>query len=367
MIIPSQIVNHLMLYLPRFTDLFTETVTVNSASVGASNVISVNALNHGFSTGKKIITSGGTVRNSLDSATLNDNIVTFVTDFEHDLTAPLFSDDEKYLTLGGFGSVWDGQHLISGVPNRTSFQVTLPAGETVAPTITGAEYLVENRNPGIRGIYTITVTDINNFTYTLSGQPDLPIGAIDNIEINSGFRIYVASDAARAEAVYTKLAMNKPALFVIMTNVDASKDRMTTTDAVYDGTIQDDLLLRLLQNFGTFVIIPTHKDLSGGQAQDIAYGTLFNSLVATLFGFPFVDTDSRINYVVVSDGHGPSTYNSAYYMHAYDWQQSSAINYESGLLQDLNSVAFRNIESTFDLNADDMAQLQFNLNLDEEP
>ena len=359
MITPSEITLHLKTYLPIFTDKFTDLMTVISASVDSSNILSVNVEAHGKNAGDQIALTAGTTRNILTVAALDGDTVQFTTTSDHDLTKPSLPLDDQTLTLVGFGSVWDGEHDIIDVPNRRNFNIDLPSGETLAPTITGAEYLIESITANL---YTIaTVPDVDNFTIDLSSLPPLPVGTVDGINIISGFRISAAADFKRAQAVYTE--QTKAYLFLIMTDTDVSKDRHTFNDGVASFTPQDLNKLIVLRNFSTVVFLPTGADLSGADAQDLAYGSISSSLLQALFSAPF--STGATKYVSVPSGDGPAEYNTAYYAHTYDWQIPDTITYEDGFLP-LNDVAFRDIAQTLRLFNDSEAEMTVNINLDEE-
>lgn len=327
--------------------------------------MAVEVAGHGYAIGQKLVLSDGTTKNELATATLtsNDTAVEFTTVFDHDLIKPRLPLDDQLLTLEGFGNVWDGDHQILEIKNRRTIEIALPSGETVAPPIDGNQYLVESIFPGV---YLVSsVVDINNFTVDLSSFPDMPTGQVDNLGIISGFRIAGAADFERAKAIYAEQKTGEPYLYVIMDDVDISKDRKTENDAIAGFTDQDTNLLRILQNFSTTVFIPTTTDLSGVGAHDLAYKELFVSLLTTLFGFKDQGR-TAIQYRAVPAGHGPGEYNSAYYAHVYDWQLPGAITFEDGFIN-TQDVAFRDIEATFKLFNDDEATLEANIDLDEEP
>jgi hypothetical protein len=364
MINSSDVVKHLKTYLPSITDLFTATATVISASSNGS-VLSVEVAGHGYTEGQKLVLAEGKTENELATATLtaNDTAVEFTTVFDHDLIKPRLPLDDQFLTLGGFGNVWDGDHQILEIKNRRTLEVALPSGETEAPAIDGNQYLSENI---VAGVYPVgSVVDADNFTVDLSGLPDMPTGQVDSLGIISGFRIAGAADFERAKATYAEQQPGEPYLYVIMDDVDISKDRHTTNDSIAGFTDQDMNLLRILQNFSTTVFIPTTGDLSGVDAHDLAYKELYISLLATLYGLKD-EGNSAIQYKAVTAGHGPGEYNTAYYAHVYDWQLPGAITFEDGFM-DRKDVAFRDIEATFKLFNDSEAEMTVNIDLDDEP
>ena len=364
MINSSDIVKHLKTYLPAITDLFTASATVIAAS-SAGAVLSVEVTGHGYTVGKKLVLTGGKTQNELVTATLtsNDTAVEFTTLADHDLVKPRLPLDDQKLALVGFGSVWDGDHQILEIKNRRTIEIALPSGESTAPILDGNQYLSESIFPGV---YLVSsVVDANNFTVDLSKFPDMPTGEVDGLGIVSGFRIAGAADFERAKATYAKQNTGEPYLYVIMDDVDISKDRKTTNDAIAGFTDQDTNLLRILQNFSTTVFIPTTADLSGVAAHDLAYKELFISLLSTLFGFKD-EGRTAIQYRAVTAGHGPGEYNTAYYAHVYDWQLPGAITFEDGFINK-EDVAFRDIEAAFKLFNDDEAEMTANINLDDEP
>lgn len=360
---PSTIVKHLKTYLPLHTSAFTDLLTISAASMGASNILTITSTAHGKSPGQYIVITGGTTRNILVGATLQpDDTVEFETGYDHDLTLPALPLDDQTLRLAGFGSVWDGDHSIIDVPNRRNFNVNLPTGETLAPTLDGNQYLVESIPTGAYQVATVPTAD--TFTIDLSTAPPMPLGTVDGVTVISGFRIAAAANFERAKAAYSEQGDGEYYLFVIMTDTDVNKDRHSLNDAVAGLTVQDERLIRLIQNFSTSVFIPTTGDLAGGDAQEYAYGELTEALLATLFAAPM--DDSMIRYLAVPVGSGPGEYNSAYYVHVFDWQQMNVVNFEAGFnAQD--DVAFRDISQALSVLADDQAQMTLDIDLDVEP
>jgi hypothetical protein len=345
--------------------MFTSFLTVSSASVDASNILTVNSTAHGKSPADNMVVSGGTVRNPLSGSELIDDTVKFTTKYEHDFIKPSLPGDDQILMLDGFGNVWDDTFDIIDVPNRMTFIVNLPEGETLAPSVDESQYLIEERTAGVSGVQIIaTVPDVDSFTIDLSGIPSLPIGPVDDLTIISGFRISAVADFKRAQAVYSEQTSGDAYLFVIMTDGDVSKDRHTLSDAVADFTNQDLNKLSILRNFSTVVFLPTGADLSGVDAQDLAYSTIYSSLLASLFGFS-EESERAIKFKAVPVGDGPAEYNSAYYAHTYDWQLPTVLTFEDGFLQ-VTSVAFRDIAATFKLFNDPYAEMSVNIDLDED-
>jgi hypothetical protein len=364
MLTPSQIVAHLKTYLPLYTDKFTVSLTVASASMGASNVLTVTSTGHGLTVGRSVVLTAGTIRNPLTASQLDGDNVEFTTKNDHDQTAPQLEFDQDTLTLGGFtggDTAWNGTHDIEEVANRRNFTIALPAGETLAPSVDESQYLQERIFTGVYEV--VSVPDADTFTLSIADMPTLPTGTVDNLAITTGFNICAAANFQRAEAIYTEQDPADAYLFVIMTDGAISQDRHTFSDAHAAFTPQDENLLTALRNFSIAIILPTDDDTSGSDAQDEAYGDLYTALLKTLFGYEI--TGQPIPYKAVPTGDGPTAYNTAYYGHVYDFQLPSTLTIEDGFIPE-NNVAFRDLELALKLFADPEADFTANINLDDE-
>lgn len=365
MITPRDVMAHLWRYLPSVTTLFNETLVITNATV-TGGVITGTISTGTPIVGQSLLLSGIKVRNPIAAYVDNgDGTARFTTTNDHDQTEPRQRLDTQQLQLGGITpSIWNGLHDIDSVPNRRNFEIVIPAGAT---TPTGG-YLIEQPT-GVLGIGTVTAV----VGTTVSIQPAEGIfhydSVIEAITINTRIRARAAADITRAEAIYTKQATAKPFIFVIMTDVSVSKDRHTPNDGLASFTKQDMRLLRLLQNFAIAVFIPTQDDIGGDGAQHMAYGEIYEALTKIFYGFGFSD-QSAIDYVTVSAGHGPGVYNSAHYLHVYDWQVPNVVTFESGFdgqTPFITDVAFRDINQSLYVNSSDTAIMSMALDLDEEP
>lgn len=367
MIRPADIVFHLQANLPAHTDLFSDEI-IGTGVVSGGVVTVTTAGAHNLPVGRSFVVASGDFQNPITAIVLNpDETTRFTTQFDHDLTAPQLPNDPQNLVLTGIAAPWSGTFKTDSVPNRRTFEIETPAGETVAPAVEG--HLIETRPAGLAGIQTVeTVPSTTTFTFTApSNLPSLPDGQIDNLRILRGSRVTGAADLDRAEAQYTEKAAGQAALYVVMTDVDISKDRHTHNDGVATFTPQNFGKLTALQNFVTVVILPTAADdKTGFKAQSLAYDQVFRALTRSLLGLRPPDAETKMNYVTVPNGHGPSRQNTAYYVHEFAWQLPAVLGLDDGIQQSPD-VAFRDISSTWDVNSDDMAQLEANVDLDDEP
>jgi len=366
MIDPTEIRSHLRTFLPAFTDLFSNKITGATATTSGTTV-TVTATAHGLSVGNKIVVGGGTFENGIASVVDNgDGTVRFETDDDHDVTEAKERNDPKTITLDGIGSPWDGEQTIVSIPNRKHFEIKFPLGETVPPDISTA-VLVEDRS-GFVGVHVIaTVPTVDTFTFEITAFPSMPTGTVVGLEIITGTRIYGAANIERAQELYTKrVPDDEAALFIIMMDVDVSKDRHSLNDSTATFTKANTQKQFLLQNFATVVFLPTEDTTSGFKQSARCYDEIYRALVSVMFGFFFTDPDTSTKYLTVNNGHGPGVYNTAYYTHVYEWQTPSVITSDNGFLLE-PSVAFRDILSTWDNDSDPLTPMTLNIDLDDEP
>ncbi|MCP4489030.1 MAG: hypothetical protein GY820_17210 [Gammaproteobacteria bacterium] len=372
MIQPSDIVTQLQTYLPRVTDLFNNTIDATSATIGASNIMTVVTPSaHGLSVGSTLTVRSGLIEVSIVDFILgSDDTILFECSTDHDLTEPKRVNDLTEIELDGFtDSSWNGTFEIDRVPNRLNFSINVPDGAS-APVLNGNEVLRIERTVSVFGIRSVaTVPDTTTLTVDLGTDvPDMTGLSLYNLSIVTGVRISAVATIERATDIYTKNANNELWCFVIMTDVDVSKDRHSISDAFLTATSQNEMRLRLMQNFSLLVFIPTSDNLAGENAQELAYGDVYRSLLSVLYGYGgFTKSEDQSNFIVVNTGHGREEYNKAYYIHVYDWQLAVDINSSNGF-NFFESVAFRNIGGTLPINTlDNEEQLTLTINLDDEP
>ena len=365
MISPQEIVTHLRTYLPAVSTLFSDNLAATATS--SSNIVTVSSANHGLSVGSEITVQSGKIQNRISEVTLySDGITQFTVLSDHDLVAPQTEFDPQTLTLAGMGEPWDGDHVIHNVPNRRTFEIKTPASENNPPVLVNA-FLLESRSAGFVGTNTVSQIVSNDiFRFIISDDvPALPNGKILDVKIAKSVRVEGAADFSRATQIYTQYNADKPYLFVMMSDGDVSKDRHSSNDSIASFTAQNMQKQMLLQNFTVIAFIPTaQSDTSAFKAQNQAYSVIYPQLIKCLYGFRFNDVDTAQQYVTVTNGHGPAEdANSSYYAHGYDWQLPTVLTYKNGF--DFGqSVAFRNITQTLDL--DENAQLISNIDLDQE-
>lgn len=364
---PNDIVLHLQQHIPAFTNLFHSEIAATASASG--NTVTFTATGHGLAVGSLIILAGGRTRNTITAGTINaDGTTTFETAQDHDQTRPKQSGDQQNLTIADLPeSAWNGDFKIVDVPNRRTFEIDTPAGQTTLPTF-GNGVLVEN-NPFLAGLQTVaTVPDANSFTITVSG-PALPTGTIQDLRvITASPRVFGAANIDKALSSYSKDdATNiNPTLYVIIDDTDVSKDRHTLNDGLagfFTSNLQKQILI---QSFSVVAVFPTADQTRGFSAVVQAYTETFRALLSCLYGFEFDDPDAQQRYTTVCAGHGPGVDANAYYTHVYEWQIPSIITFDNGANLEPD-VAFRDVDLSLRLEQDDIDALTANIDLDDEP
>jgi hypothetical protein len=337
MLTPTEIILRLQNCLPFLTDYFHDELPVTSGSVinGILTITFPSA--HGLTVGQQIFINNALIRNRLDTAELTaDSTVRFTTNAEHDLTAYTSSTTPGTYPAGLSVIVEypiTGQETLlldpteAGVPGSYAFEAK---EGTAVPTITGEEYLLEDRAIGVKGAQLIdTVPTTTTITIDLSNVPSVPNGDLVISNIITRPRIAMVADQPRAEALYTKQNSNDAYLFLILADRVPSKSRLNDDDLIsLPGSGEKQLSIR--QPFSTLVILPTNNDLGAVEAKDFAYDDLFAILSTCLYGW------RETGYA----GDGQASYNTSYYAHIYDWETRALINYTDGY-QNTETVALR--------------------------
>jgi len=338
MLRPNDIVTQLQDCLPLLTDRFHDEIPITSAIVSSGNLVITFPEDHGLFAGEKIYIDQALIRNRLVSAAVTvDDTVRYETENEHDLTAYM---EERP------GRQWpNGKTVLLELPTPEIVQVTLdPTSAGVPssflfegvdgspiPTITGNEYLLENRAYGVSGFKTIDSVTPNTITIDLSDVPNVPDGAVIMEHILTNVRVCTVADLDRAKEIYTKQA-SKAYMFVIMLDRDASNGRSNDDDftslpgSSYRPT-------DIIQNFSVLVMVPCNDDLGANENKEWVYSDLFVILNQCLYGW------EKTGYK--SDGQ--AEYNTAYYAHAFDFEARSRIDFEDGYINN-KTVAFRDLE-----------------------
>lgn len=385
MITPSDIVFHLAEYLPRLTDLFSDNIGITTVvSSGGYTLTCDTATAHGLSTSSPIYFKSGKTPNTIASVTegaifpiqfpvtfdIAENLLTIEFQDVHDFTTPNARIEVEPLPCVGFNeAVWNVTLDIVSVLSDTVVVVEFPTGATTRPTFTaGAAIGYEERPLSIYGLQTVTSATTTQFIVALDSVnvPPIPDGTLIDVTATTAVRVAAVDNVTRADEIYTKMPDTDDLwAFVIMNDTDVSKDRHTLNDSTASFTHQNEMRLKMLQNFSIVVYFRTAASISGATAQELAYGDVLKALLKSLYGYSgFNDSDDVSDYVAVITGHGEGSSNVAYYTHVYEWQVPVDVNFTSGF-QFYDDEAFRSISGTFGMfETDNEEQLTLAITLD---
>ena len=310
----ADIVNQLRTVLPKYTGVFSGSVSVSGISSSGGTATVTTSAPHGLVTGRAVTLSGFELRTPIIGVSIDGLVVTFTTGSDHDLTL----NWQDTVRLEGFSDTsWNDTFPLVAVPNRRTFSVQTALS---VPTLGGNEVLPEIRVDGINGQYGITVTGPSEFTISGDGIDGLYSGGT----LSTGLRIAGVVDIDRALDQYTKQSIGDAWLYVTMRDAEVSRDRSTLSDAIATPTSGTEIRLRIMDGFRLYVVVNTTQDMTAVGAIDLARHTLLLPILKSLYGARF---DSGLSgsgdFRTVFAGHGVASYNKAVYVHAYDFEVSS--------------------------------------------
>lgn len=368
MLLPSDIKRQLDIFLPRHTDLFSTSKTVTSAESISTDTIRVETSeDHGLVVTDLINVTDGRLQNTLTAVEYNSDstLATFTTESDHDFTTPRYENDPSTVEFFGFiFGFWNTVHDISDIPSRTQITVPVPSGASTPPTLTGTEVVYEDRPSAPNGLWPVTaVNSTTEFEFTVAGVPALPLNQLTDLSYTAlrDVSVAVCANFERAVQIYTAQTGTKHKLFVIFNDLEISKDRHMLNDLLLVPNAGDNAQLLTAQNFSTTVFFDISDKLSGADAQELAYGDVFNALMSSLY------TYRKDNYLskfgAISTGHGPGINTSSSYAHVFDWQFPLLVDRRIGF-SDPRDVAMRNMQQNwhpFDLDNPDTLDAEINL------
>jgi len=166
-----------------------------------------------------------------------------------------------------------------------------------------------------------------------SGLPVPPDGTSITCTASGSLNMAVAADIDRATELYTQRtstgAVKNPFLFIIMGDVDASRDQHSVGDTLAMPTAQDMNQMTVIQRFSLACFIPAKDDVGAAGAQQLAYGVIATELIAAFSGVVFSCSAQAIRSIFES--HGPGPMDDARYVHVYDFQVPTVTTWENGI------------------------------------
>lgn len=355
----SDVINQLRVVLPKYTDLFSTVIGIDSISASGGVATITTSSAHGLSNGANITISDVLTRTPIDSVSKDGNVYTFTTSTPHDLTYGW--PDHETVSLDGFtDSAWNNSFVVVRVQNRENFNVR---SINSLPSLNTNEVLLENRIDGINGRWSATVTGASTFTITGSFDDGVYSGGT----ISSGQRISGAVEIQRAVEQYTAQNLNDYWMFVVMREAETSKDRSTYSDATATRSASDDMRLRLIDGFSLYVFKNTTQDIAAVSAIDICRHDLLLPILKSVNGIIFpTGLTNNSDFRTIFTGHGAFDYNRAVLIYEYNFESVMDLT-NADTVEEEDTRAFRDIDYTEEIGGVDTTDLTVNVDLDEVP
>lgn len=356
----ADIINQLRGVLPKYTSYFSESVDVSTIIASAGEAIITTATPHGLSDGVNIVLRSVSTETAINAVSKDGLIFTFTTASDHDLTYGW--PDHEYISLSGFTDVlWNDEFKLVAVPNRRTFKIS---SINTLPTLNGNEVLLELRQDGVNGRYSVVVVDPSTISITGSFiDATYSAGSVSTSQRISG-----AITEMRALEQYTEQNLNDLWMFVIPSDAVVSRDRNSYSDALSTKSSGVDMRLRLIDGFTVLVIKNTSEDIAALTAVDICRHDLLLPVLRSVNGVKFDSGLSNVGeFKTVFKGHNYVDYNRAYLVYAYDFEISMDLT-DDDSVQIEDTSAFRDIHYQQTVGGDDTQTLTIApIDLDEEP
>jgi hypothetical protein len=339
----EEVITLLQASLPTINNSFSDNFVISSIENNTGTTVTVITLDdNGFSLGQMVLISGVNSNVVIDSLTRLQDVGTLITNTDHDVTNGL-----KIIEISGsIEPEFNGTFTIINVQNRRTitFQM-INSGPTVS---TGFPILVNGESifRGYNGIQTISnIVNTTTFEYEIT-QTGLQPGTGSDMLAIQGVRIVGGATVERCVEAYTKQETLQNWLFVVLGDVTASKSRHISEDGVSNqqrGQQNIGFYQQIIQTLSIYVFLPTADQLSGRAARDESE-EIFRDICRSILFYKFDSNlyDKSKGSLAV-ENHGLYAYNSAYYVHQYNFEQTVDLTYEDTVGANVD-VAFRDIE-----------------------
>jgi len=357
----SDIIKQLQIVLPTVTNAFSTVLNIVSVTPAGTTATATTVEDHGLSIGDVVNISGTLAPVVVSSITRVGEVATATTATPHDITEGVFNT----VTLSGSNeSEFNGTFPLLSANNRETFEFSV--ADSGATSATGAPLLEDP--PGVfgyNGLVTITsVPGLKTFTYELPVALTEP--AVGNGIVSTNIQITGAINLERAVEMYTKQTTTDALwAFVVLDTTVASKDRNTRNDAVTSAAPGSDRRQQLFQTFSVFVFNPTPDELSAREARDDMEDVMTYLFKALLYWQAPSELSASNGMGVVFDSHQFAAYNTAFYVHEFQFQILADVT-EDDTVEPAFNVAFRDIDLTMNTSLG-TEQLTASIDLDDEP
>ena len=355
----ADVVNRLKEVLPNYTDNFSDIYSVTSLSRSATTITAVTSTAHGLATNDYVTIRGAKEPIAISSITRDDTTVTVTTATDHKLSDPsLYSEAAaEGITIeitGADPSDYNGTFTLSQltVPTNTTFTYEIATTPTTPATTPGT--LLLDDFDGYNGYKQVTVVDTTTFTYETTNT-SLGTPAQGTIEMSNATRIAWSATATRADQFYSEDSnrTDQNWLFVVMGASVVYKDDTVASDLASSQNTNQFFFFETQNDFSIYVFLPSTDDTLGATASDLAKETeqpLLKSIVNFDFDSPLTeDCYQGTTYV----GNETEDYNTAYYVHRYDFlskgyvQPEDTADFDPGTPLQVVDGSFKDKDTTF--------------------
>lgn len=357
----KDIIAQLAVNLPKYTDKFTDEISITGLTLAGSTVTAQCATAHGLAINQQVAVIGAESPIVINSLTRSGTVGTLVTDTPHDLTEDRYNSQSVTLA-GSTEAEFNGDFVLLSVPNR--YTVTFAMVDAGAVTATGSPLLVNgwSNYQTFNGLHKVTaVPAADQFQYEITTAPPTNTAA-GTIIARGNVRVGGSVSEERAISSYTP---GKWWAFVILGDVTASKSRQIESDATDNIQRGNEYRQQVLQPFNVLVLAPASNEIAALNVRDDCE-TLFRALSRSLLFSKLdsglaVGSQNPIQFV----SHGSFFYNASYYAHFYSFEAVADLTFDDTVGYD-EDVAFRDIDLSMylDIGTQEDA-LTANINLDE--
>lgn len=355
----ADVTRQLQLLLPKYTDLFSDVLDISSIVATVTVATITTSTVHKLDNDNAVVMSDVGTNTTIAGVSQDGLIFTFTTGTDHDIT--LDSPDHENVTLDGFtDSAWNGSFELIDVPNRRSFEVK---SVNAIPVLNGNEILQEVRSDGVNGRYKATVTSPTEFTIEGTFLASNYSGG----KVSTKVRVAGAVSLDRAINQYTEQKLSELWAFVLMADVQVSKNRDTRDDSDASLPTGTEMRQRAMDGFEVLIFQNTTEDIAATDAIDIARHDLFLPLLKSVYGARFDsglsgDTDFRTIFV----SQGLVNYSKSVLIYSYKFQALYDLT-DGDTVEPSDTRAYRDISSTQSVGGDDTLDMTVTVDLDKQP
>lgn len=361
----KDIVEHMIQYLPRESSLFSEYFNPETVSV-VGETVSVMKTSHGLKDGQPIAVTGAERKTLVSAFTVVSDGIQVTTATSHDMSDGWLDNQTIKMVSATDPSIDDTYYVTSIIDGKNFIIPSFP--DTVLTDV----YILENIDYGINGMFLVSVSDADNFTYTLDFGEDIPITFTpvfypSSVKVHNALRISGSDSIERFLKSYEKKNADKLWMCIVVDDASFNKANTTQTDATNEqgGGGSSFWNVKMMSPFSVYVVVPCNE-INGRRARDLALAfrpSLYKAIIGASFSDGF--TGQTISGVTPEDDGAP-IYNTAYYVHHFQFSQMTQISNDDTLFSQ-RTTPLRSISIDFQrpVSDNDSVIMELSATLDE--